>query len=165
MSHRIQPFSALAVMLLAAASLWAHHNMSAIYDFNNRVAMSGTLTKFDWRNPHIELIVDAKGDKDQMETWTLEGPPPSFFRTRDKRLAAMTHFHHGHARALPIEQLLTSLLQDFKGQRGRPRGEIENAHEKFPFRESTRERGMLAASAPSRPAIEGFLRGPQSPGG
>ena len=83
MSHRIQPFSALAVMLLAAASLWAHHNMSAIYDFNNRVAMSGTLTKFDWRNPHIELIVDAKGDKDQMETWTLEGPPPSFFRTRD----------------------------------------------------------------------------------
>jgi len=83
MSYRIQTFFALAVMLLAAASLWAHHNMSAIYDFNNRVAMSGTLTKFDWRNPHIELIVEAKGDKDQMETWTLEGPPPSFFRTRD----------------------------------------------------------------------------------
>ena len=83
MSYRIQTFFALAVMLPAAASLSAHHNMSAIYDFNNRVTMSGTLTKFDWRNPHIELIVEAKGDKDQMETWTLEGPPPSFFRTRD----------------------------------------------------------------------------------
>lgn len=83
MSYRIRTCMALAFMLLAAASLWAHHNMSAIYDFNNRVSMSGTLTKFDWRNPHIELIVEAKGDKDQAETWTLEGPPPSFFRTRD----------------------------------------------------------------------------------
>jgi hypothetical protein len=83
MSLRSLTFIALAVMLLAASSVSAHHNMSAIYDFNNRVSMAGTLTKFDWRNPHIELIVEAKGDKDQMETWTLEGPPPSFFRTRD----------------------------------------------------------------------------------
>ncbi|MBZ5635032.1 MAG: hypothetical protein LAO55_18070 [Acidobacteriia bacterium] len=82
MSYRISASIALGIMLLAGVA-WAHHNMSALYDFNNRVAMTGTLTKFDWRNPHIELIVDAKGDKDQMETWTLEGPPPSFFRNRD----------------------------------------------------------------------------------
>jgi hypothetical protein len=82
MSHRISASIVLGILLLAG-SAWAHHNMSALYDFNNRVAMSGTLTKFDWRNPHIELIVEAKGDKEQMETWTLEGPPPSFFRNRD----------------------------------------------------------------------------------
>src|ERR1700682_6466230 len=82
MSRSFGAFLALGI-LLAAGSLSAHHNMSALYDFNNRVSMAGTLTKFDWRNPHIELIVEAKGDKDQMETWTLEGPPPSFFRTRD----------------------------------------------------------------------------------
>jgi hypothetical protein len=33
--------------------------MSAIYDFNDRVTLSGTLSKIDWRNPHIELIVDT----------------------------------------------------------------------------------------------------------
>src|SRR6202171_3799997 len=82
MSRSFGAFLALGI-LLAAGSLSAHHNMSALYDFNNRGAMSGTLTKFDWRNPHIELIVDAKGDKDQAEIWTLEGPPPSFFRNRD----------------------------------------------------------------------------------
>jgi Family of unknown function (DUF6152) len=34
-----------------AATAWSHHNMSAIYDFNDKVMMSGTLSKIDWRNP------------------------------------------------------------------------------------------------------------------
>jgi hypothetical protein len=72
-----------AGLWVAAGVMWAHHNMSALFDFNNRVSLSGTLTKYDWRNPHIYLAVDVKGDKDAVETWELEGPPPSFFRTRD----------------------------------------------------------------------------------
>jgi hypothetical protein len=70
-------------MWVAAGAAWAHHNMSALFDFNNRVSLSGTLTKFDWRNPHIYLTVEVKGPKDEMETWQVEGPPPSFFRIRD----------------------------------------------------------------------------------
>ena len=83
MRFRRSDFVALAALLLLAGSVWAHHNMSANFDFNNRVTLTGTLTKFDWRNPHIELVVDAKGDKDQVETWSFEGPPPFFFRDRD----------------------------------------------------------------------------------
>jgi len=70
------------VMILFSATAGAHHNMSALFDFNNRVTITGTLTKFDWRNPHIQLIVDVNKDG-QMETWTLEGPPPIFFKERD----------------------------------------------------------------------------------
>ena len=81
MSHRTAVCLALASMLLAG-SAWAHHNMSALFDFNDRVNLSGTLTKVDWRNPHIELIVDTKSGE-QVQTWSLEGPPPSFFRARD----------------------------------------------------------------------------------
>lgn len=71
----------LAALLCTGAAL-AHHNMSAIYDFNDRITMTGTLTKIDWRNPHIELIVDTK-DGNQVLHWALEGPSPTFFRTRD----------------------------------------------------------------------------------
>jgi len=71
-----------AGLWIAAGAAWAHHNMSAVFDFNNRVSLSGTLTKFDWRNPHINLTVEVKGDK-EVETWQVEGPPPSFFRLRD----------------------------------------------------------------------------------
>jgi hypothetical protein len=67
---------------LLAGSAWAHHNMSAIFDFNDRVTLTGTLSKIDWRNPHIELIVDTKNGQ-ETQTWSLEGPSPSFFRARD----------------------------------------------------------------------------------
>jgi len=68
--------------LLMAGSVWAHHNMSAIFDFNNRVTVTGTLSKIDWRNPHIELIVDTKNGE-QVQAYRLEGPAPGFFRDRD----------------------------------------------------------------------------------
>jgi hypothetical protein len=70
------------LMILLSGIAGAHHNMSALFDFNNRVTMTGTLTKFDWRNPHIQLIVEVSKDG-QTETWTLEGPPPIFFKERD----------------------------------------------------------------------------------
>lgn len=82
MNFRISALVA-AGLWVAAGAAWAHHNMSALFDFNNRVSLSGTLTKFDWRNPHISLTVEVKGDQDAVETWQVEGPPPSFFRTRD----------------------------------------------------------------------------------
>jgi hypothetical protein len=82
MSQKTGAFIALGIVLASGAA-FAHHNMSAVFDFNNRVTLDGTLTKYDWRNPHILLTVEVKNDKDQTETWTVEGPPPSFFRTRD----------------------------------------------------------------------------------
>jgi hypothetical protein len=81
MSSRSIASGVLAVLLLTG-SAWAHHNMSAYFDFNDRVTITGTLSKFDWRNPHIELIVDTK-DGQQVQTWKLEGPSPGFFRDRD----------------------------------------------------------------------------------
>ena len=70
------------VLTLLAGSVRAHHNMSALFDFNDRVTLTGTLTKMDWRNPHIQVFVDAKRG-DQVESWSIEGPPPNFFRARD----------------------------------------------------------------------------------
>jgi hypothetical protein len=80
MRYRTGAFIVLAGLL--AGSAWAHHNMSALFDFNDRVTLSGTLTKMDWRNPHIYVFVDARRG-DRVETWSIEGPPPNFFRTRD----------------------------------------------------------------------------------
>jgi hypothetical protein len=40
------------------------------------------LTEVDWRNPHIEVDIDVKGDAGRTESWTVEGMPPNWFRTR-----------------------------------------------------------------------------------
>ena len=67
---------------LATGTALAHHGMSAVFDFNQRFTRVGTLTRVDWRNPHIYLYVDASGDEGHIETWAFEGPSPVFFRRR-----------------------------------------------------------------------------------
>src|SRR5215469_15453710 len=81
MSRRLHAGFVFGVLLTGAA--WSHHNMTALYDLNDRVTFTGTFTKMDWRNPHIQFFVESKNDKGQLETWSVEGPPPSFFRERN----------------------------------------------------------------------------------
>jgi hypothetical protein len=77
-------FSALTLLALmgSAGVARAHHNMSASFDFNDRLALTGTLKSIDWRNPHIYLVVEVLNGTEAVN-WTIEGPPPGFFRTRD----------------------------------------------------------------------------------
>ena len=74
---------AIAAIAALSAGAAAHHNMTAVYDLNDRVALAGTLTKVDWRNPHIYIDVDATREGGKVETWKAEGPAPFFFRSRD----------------------------------------------------------------------------------
>jgi hypothetical protein len=45
--------------LLAAGSALAHHSASQ-YDAAKRVMLIGTLSKVDWRNPHVEVSLEVK---------------------------------------------------------------------------------------------------------
>lgn len=74
---------AICLVLLIAAPVWAHHNMSALFDFNQRFTGSGSLADLDWRNPHIYMFVDVENEAGELERWSFEGPPPGFFRNRD----------------------------------------------------------------------------------
>ena len=84
MQFRTRVILALAVTLLAGSAS-AHHNMSALFDFNDRVTVSGTLSKLDWRNPHIYVFVDGKTNaaQPQAASWSIEGPSPVFFRQQN----------------------------------------------------------------------------------
>jgi hypothetical protein len=73
---------AFAVVLLGNNVL-AHHNMTALFDFNDRVTLNGKLTKVDWRNPHTYLTIDVQGTAGAAESWEAEGPSPTWFRIRD----------------------------------------------------------------------------------
>jgi hypothetical protein len=81
MSRRTLVVTVVAAMLLTGSAI-AHHNMTAIFDLQNKVALNGKLTKLDWRNPHIYMYVDVTVDG-KVQSWSLEGPAPVFFRSRD----------------------------------------------------------------------------------
>ncbi len=90
----------LALTVLLAGSGWAHHNMTAIFDFDQRFTRTGTLTKTDWRNPHIGLKVAANGDQARLETWSFEGPSPKFFRVRG---ISKSHFEDAIGESITVE--------------------------------------------------------------
>jgi hypothetical protein len=69
--------------LFVAGSVSAHHNMSASFNFDDRVTVTGPLTKVSWTNPHTYLLVDSKSGDTAGQSWSMEGPSPSFFRSRD----------------------------------------------------------------------------------
>jgi hypothetical protein len=92
--------SMVCAILLAGNGAFAHHNMTALFDFNDRVTLTGTLTKVDWRNPHTYLTVDVKNAKGTMESWQAEGPSPSWFRIRD---VGKTDFESSIEKSLTLE--------------------------------------------------------------
>jgi uncharacterized protein DUF6152 len=53
----------LALILLTAGSLLAHHSF-AMFDHTRTLTLRGSVTKFQWTNPHAYLemdVTDAKG--------------------------------------------------------------------------------------------------------
>lgn len=74
---------AAAALFVIMLPLAAHHSMSALFDFNQRFTRTGTVSKIDWRNPHIYVFVDAEAEQGQVETWAFEGPSPVVFRNID----------------------------------------------------------------------------------
>jgi hypothetical protein len=51
---------ALAAILPVAAPAFAHHSQ-AMFDTSQELVIKGTVARFDWKNPHMYLIVDTTG--------------------------------------------------------------------------------------------------------
>jgi hypothetical protein len=70
-------FAVIGLAMLAGARLWAHHSFAAEFDGGKRVTLKGTVTKVDWRNPHIYVYLNVKDDKGGVVEWACEGGPPN----------------------------------------------------------------------------------------
>jgi Family of unknown function (DUF6152) len=53
----------------------AHHGTTA-YDFSKTLILKGTVTRFDWVNPHASLEWDAKTENGGVEHWVVELTSP-----------------------------------------------------------------------------------------
>ena len=59
-------------IVLAALPLLAHHSLSAEYDEKKPVTLKGTVSKFDWSNPHVFFYVDVTDSSGKIVNWALE---------------------------------------------------------------------------------------------
>jgi hypothetical protein len=69
----------LAIMLAAlivSAPVLAHHGETN-YDTDKLVSVKATVTDFQFINPHVQIFLDAKNEKGEVEKWTCEARSPA----------------------------------------------------------------------------------------
>lgn len=77
MKHHLAVLIGVAGILCPVAQLYAHHSFAAEYDEKKVIVLKGTVTRFDWLNPHVRFYVDVKDDKGKVTNWDLELMSPN----------------------------------------------------------------------------------------
>jgi hypothetical protein len=62
----------LAALSTVAVPLFAHHGRGAAFDMTNQITLKGTVSRINWRNPHVQIYMDVKGETGQVVTWSFE---------------------------------------------------------------------------------------------
>jgi hypothetical protein len=62
---------ALCWAIVCARPALAHHSF-AMFDTAKRVTMTGTVTSFEWTNPHAYIEIDVPDEKGVIKHWSVE---------------------------------------------------------------------------------------------
>jgi hypothetical protein len=67
----------MALLLVAAAPVWAHHAFAAEFDAQKPVKLRGTVVKVEFINPHSWIHMDVKDADGKVSRWMVEGGSPN----------------------------------------------------------------------------------------
>ena len=67
---------ALAIGLMGGTSVVLAHHGANLYDTSKPVILKGTITKFEWGNPHNQIFFDVTDDKGTVVHWVAATEPP-----------------------------------------------------------------------------------------
>jgi hypothetical protein len=71
-----------SVLGVIAPPVLAHHSFAADYDASKPITLRGTVTKFEWMNPHARFSIDVKDDSGGVTNWEFElGSPNTLMRS------------------------------------------------------------------------------------
>ena len=62
----------VAGVALAAGAVTSAHHSHAMFDMTREVGVTGTVTSFSYRNPHVFLYLDVKGEDGKVTPWSVE---------------------------------------------------------------------------------------------
>lgn len=67
----------VAVALLSAKAVYAHHSYAATYDTSQSLRLEGKLVRFQLRAPHSYVYLQAHDANGEVQRWTVEWSAPS----------------------------------------------------------------------------------------
>lgn len=62
----------LALCALSLSGVTQAHHSFAMFDAVNQIRLTGTVSQFDWTNPHIYIELDVPQDDGSTKHWTIE---------------------------------------------------------------------------------------------
>jgi hypothetical protein len=66
-------------VLLVARPAAAHHSFS-MFDGSRQITLTGSVSSFEWTNPHVYIEMDVPGESGGVKHWSIELGSPSILR-------------------------------------------------------------------------------------
>jgi hypothetical protein len=71
----VRLFFCAAAALVGAGTALAHHSF-AMFDSDHQVKVAGTVTSFEWNNPHVYIALAASDEQGDTKGYTVECASP-----------------------------------------------------------------------------------------
>ncbi|MBZ5575055.1 MAG: hypothetical protein LAP40_00680 [Acidobacteriia bacterium] len=107
-------------LLAAAAPVMAHHSFT-MFDMTKRITLTGTVTDFEWTNPHSYIEIDAPDEKGVMKHWSIEMGSPSILQQSGWKFSSLKK---GDKTTLVINPLKSGQAGGFLGKATLPDGRV-----------------------------------------
>jgi hypothetical protein len=98
----------------------AHHSFT-MFDMSKRVTLVGSVTSFEWTNPHSYIEIDAPDEKGVMKHWSIELGSPSILMQSGWKFSSL---HTGDKVTLIINPLKSGQNGGFLSQATLPDGKV-----------------------------------------
>ena len=91
-----------AAMLAAAGTANAHHSF-AMFDQTKQITLTGTVSAFEWTNPHAYIEIDVSEDKGIVKHWSVEMGSPSILMQSGWKFKDLKHGDKVTVRISPLK--------------------------------------------------------------
>jgi hypothetical protein len=71
-------FLIAGALLLSASAAFAHHGSAVSYDTSKQITLTGVVTDWIWKNPHVFILFDVTDAEGKVVNWGAETHPTNF---------------------------------------------------------------------------------------